>query len=647
MKKLITLFALFLVTGSVSYGQLIINEVLYDPSNNVLDGDANGDGVYDQEADAFIEFINDGFSNFDASGYQIWDDTILGSLRYTIPAGTILPPFGAMVVFGGGTPTGTFGGSIVFTTTNPTGLDLNNFGEVIAIKNPLGVTVLTYDTDALSNNPNESYTRNPDITGAFEQHNDNTPLLFSPGTTINGTPFSTSLANDVTFKVDLSQYPGTFTTAYVNGDFNGFCGTCNPMTDANMDGVWEVTLPITQNAIEFKYTLDGFAAEETLTSGSFCTLTTGPFTNRYEVITGPTVLSKVCWESCSVCFPTEIALSLTGIIDFDLVSAGATGKAIHLTADSIIPDLSLYSIGVANNGGGTDGVEYTFPVAAIDSGAHILLVRDSLAMATYFDVCFVQFDHIFIGNTEISQNGDDAIELFKDSVVIETYGDVNVDGTGEVWEYTDSWAYKDMGVWVYGGVDCTIGSTTTQTSSCPYPFCPLAPVLVESIAVQGQGGVSTIATTFGTLQMEAEVLPVNATDPTYVWSVNDPTIATIDAAGVLSAVTNGTVIVTATANDASGEFGSASIVITNQTNNLTPIEQQLLLNLHPNPASQTIAFSATAAVEEITVYDMSGQLIEQVSIENNVINIQTIEAGMYYVVAKINGNIARASFVKQ
>jgi hypothetical protein len=37
---------------------IIINEVLYDPSNNGFDGDANGDGNYSQDDDSFIELFN-------------------------------------------------------------------------------------------------------------------------------------------------------------------------------------------------------------------------------------------------------------------------------------------------------------------------------------------------------------------------------------------------------------------------------------------------------------------------------------------------------------------------------------------------------------------------------------------------------------
>jgi len=100
-------------------------------------------------------------------------------------------------------------------------------------------------------------------------------------------------------------------------------------------------------------------------------------------------------------------------------------------------------------------------------------------MATYLNICYSDYDYVMLATNAISQNGNDAIELFKDSVVIETFGDVNVDGTGTAWEYLDSWAYKDPsgsvtfsgGNWIFGGVECTIGSLTTQNSSCPYPSC--------------------------------------------------------------------------------------------------------------------------------------------------------------------------------
>ncbi|MDR6302061.1 lamin tail domain-containing protein [Mesonia maritima] len=169
---------------------LILNEILYDPSNDNLDGDANGDGTYAQNEDEFIEIYNNSSSPFDVSGYKIFDTEALDAdtPRHVIPNGTVIPANSAIVIFGGGTPTGSFGGAIVQTSTTGD-LNLNNSGDVLTIQDAEGTVVISFDIEPLSNNPNESYTRNPDITGDFEQHGGVSATLFSPGTKTDGTSF--------------------------------------------------------------------------------------------------------------------------------------------------------------------------------------------------------------------------------------------------------------------------------------------------------------------------------------------------------------------------------------------------------------------------------------------------------------------------
>ncbi|MEE2954288.1 MAG: hypothetical protein VX347_03860, partial [Bacteroidota bacterium] len=187
--------------------------------------------------------------------------------------------------------------------------------------------------------------------------------------------------------------------------------------------------------------------------------------------------------SFNICLGQVLSLELQGIIDFTVPSAGNDGKAIHLKVNNAISDLSLYGIGVANNGGGTDGQEYTFSVMSVSAGDDILLARSPSAMSSYLDSCYGEFEHVLLATSAISQNGNDAIELFYNGNVIETFGDINQNGTATAWEYLDSWAYKDStGTvtfsgrnWIFGGVDCTDGTTTTYGSSCPYPVCPLPP----------------------------------------------------------------------------------------------------------------------------------------------------------------------------
>ncbi len=171
---------------------IVLNEVLYDPSNSGLLGDANGDGVYVQDEDEFIELLNTGSQPLDVSGWKVYDASALSSAmpRHVFPAGSVIPSGTALVLFGGGTPTGSFGGAVVQTTTTGA-MNLNNAGDLLTITDAQDSVMITFDVAPFSDNPNESFTRSPDITGEFVQHSTvgSGTLLFSPGTRLDGSPF--------------------------------------------------------------------------------------------------------------------------------------------------------------------------------------------------------------------------------------------------------------------------------------------------------------------------------------------------------------------------------------------------------------------------------------------------------------------------
>ncbi len=108
---------------------------------------------------------------------------------------------------------------------------------------------------------------------------------------------------NVTFRVNMSNYTGTIGTGvYVNGSFNGWCGSCNPLTDMG-NGLWQATLPIPAGNIEYKFTIDGWNAQENFTANDACIDPNmgDNFYNRYLQITGDVVLPAVCFNSCTPC----------------------------------------------------------------------------------------------------------------------------------------------------------------------------------------------------------------------------------------------------------------------------------------------------------------------------------------------------------
>lgn len=118
---------------------------------------------------------------------------------------------------------------------------------------------------------------------------------------------------DVTFSVDMNYYDGDVGTLHVAGNYvNNWCGECNPMQDDDGDGVWETTVSIAADSIEWKYLWDNWAVNETLMEGMPCTKTAFGFTNRFAIFGGnageAVVLPTVCWEQCDTCIvPAGVA----------------------------------------------------------------------------------------------------------------------------------------------------------------------------------------------------------------------------------------------------------------------------------------------------------------------------------------------------
>lgn len=171
-------------------------------------------------------------------------------------------------------------------------------------------------------------------------------------------------------------------------------------------------------------------------------------------------------------------------------------------------------------------------------------------------------------------------------------------------------------------------------------------VLISSINVQGQGGVSSINIGGGTLQMEATILPTNADDATYVWSVTNVSgSATIDASGVLTALSDGSVDVTASANDASGETGTATITISNQSVDIDEVIGNTI-TIFPNPVEDQLFIEVEEEqINQVEVIDVSGKLIK-IGL-NKILNVSDLKQGIYMLKISTEKGTAFKQFVKQ
>jgi len=199
-------------------------------------------------------------------------------------------------------------------------------------------------------------------------------------------------------------------------------------------------------------------------------------------------------------------------------------------------------------------------------------------------------------------------------------------------------------------VDDVAYSTTNWTNiDATASFSTNCVNLISSITVQGQAGVSTITTQGGTLQMEATVLPASADDMTYMWSVvNGTGAASIGNNGLLTAVSDGTVEVTATANDASGESGTVTITISNQSLSVNESDVLSLVSIYPNPVQdQLFVEVGNLDITEMSILDISGKVIKSIDVNALNVDVSDLNQGVYFLKISSNTGVSTKRFIKQ
>lgn len=472
MKTKLLLFFSFLSFGlfaQFSPGDIVITEIMQNPA-----------GVSDDYGEWF-EVYNTTSSDIDLNGWIIRDQPGSSQNVVNIDVSVIVSAGGYITLGRGGDTdpaSSEYNGGITHTFVYDFGFLMSNSSDEVIIEAPNGTIIdeVYYDNGSTFPDPTgasmqldpSSLSASANDSGAnWCEGIDSYGTLGDLGSPANSNPncaptceaslgsqdvVCNTLSSGIdTYSVTLA-FSGAGTSNFVVTATAGTVGGDDPTT--TVDG--SITVSGIQEGTDIIITVDDTA------TGGLCALT--------REVTSP------------VCEPTgDVQLELVGVIDFTVPSGGNDGKAVHVVAIADIPDLSVYGIGTAGNGGGSDGQEYTFDTISVSAGDHILLARTPSAMESYFTTDgYNLFDHVLTSNSEINQNGNDAIELFKNGSVVETFGEIVFEGGSDNysmdWAFQDSWAYKNIpgsvwpDGWIYGGQQCTDGSTTTFDATCVYPF---------------------------------------------------------------------------------------------------------------------------------------------------------------------------------
>ena len=103
------------------------------------------------------------------------------------------------------------------------------------------------------------------------------------------------------FRVDMSEYAGVPTNGQPQRFLQRLVGACATMTDDNGDMVFELPVDLPGGTVEYKFTLDGWTAQEEFMDGDPCTSTIDGYINRTLDVTGDLELPVVCYNQCTAC----------------------------------------------------------------------------------------------------------------------------------------------------------------------------------------------------------------------------------------------------------------------------------------------------------------------------------------------------------
>ncbi len=238
--------------------QVYINEYCNDPLGAV-GLDTNCDGTLatgaSQSDDEFVEIINGTCDPVDIGGWTLSD---AAQVRHVFDVGTILPPFGCIVVFGGGDVT-TFNNvkGCAGVLASSSSLGLNNNGDTITLLDGSAATVdsTTYASGSAGDGNGESVVRASEQAGmAFGLHTLSSSL---------GLFHSAGLSQDGLCKFPPATLPAPPVPTYPgNGGDVAIEVTVNGATSSPVMGVHDV------------FTADSFTMTFTSPGG---TLTGTPF----------------------------------------------------------------------------------------------------------------------------------------------------------------------------------------------------------------------------------------------------------------------------------------------------------------------------------------------------------------------------------
>ncbi|WP_235291308.1 T9SS type A sorting domain-containing protein [Portibacter lacus] len=413
--------------------------------------------------------------------------------------------------------------------------------------------------------------------------------------------------NDVTFEVNMNNYTDTFTTVYVSGDFNGWSGESNPMTDEDGDGIWITTLALANGPYEYKFTLDNWTSSEQFDGSDVCTKTTinddGTFTNRFITVSGSTSVGPVCYESCYDC-----------------------GASVNITWNVNMTNEEVSSEGVYVAGGAYFGHGDLPAMTDPDGdGIYSITIERELGFTTAYTfingICLPDWnckEQIAGQDCAVGEFNDRSLDsVFVDTVISTCFGECSTDGT-----CSDA-AEKYMATFIVDMNAETVGENGVFLSGqLINGWSPDATPMTD----EDGDGIYTVTVELPSAIVEYKFVNSGAYESFETegdCNITDPTGEFINR--VLLMEEKDTVLVSYIFN---------SCELTSGVNDLS--FNETLFSINPNVSNDFVRINWNNSEDKtISILNVNGQLLSRNAISNHemerIINVQGMSPGVYFV----------------
>ena len=348
-------------------------------------------------------------------------------------------------------------------------------------------------------------------------------------------------------------------------------------------------------------------------------------------------------------------LTLTAIIDGDL--SGGLPKAVEFYVSEDIADLSIFSIALAANGSPNFGSQWSFPPNQVNEGTFITVTREQAEFNQYFGV-----NADFEVYTQTNFNGNDVFGLFKSGVLFDVYGVLDIDGTGQTWEYTDSYAYRNSSTvptggtftesnWTIPGTGEIDGCSTNATCGTVIPMGSYAaPLPIELLNFSLR---STAA------QVELNWSTATEQDNDYFQLERAGADRNFEPLAKIEGAVNSTVMQAYSYTDEAPLSGinyyrlvQVDLDGTVHYHNTLSYQDNAKgdLTLYPNPAKDQIIIETEEMIGgTLELRDLSGRVIQSsiITRQQSAWSVSALQPGMYMISVEYNGSRYNSRFVKQ